>query len=104
MANLSLRQHLDRAGAFARLVDKHRDDLAELAHDVPKAIDIAADFHALFAGHQEQASVAAAKETAPEAAVAAPKITATQASKHVKANGLSAQERAAFDRASGASG
>lgn len=115
MSTISLKDHLARAGAFAKLVEKHKADLADLADDVPKAISVAQDFHDLFKAQEETRSVSAAQATAPQNSspapapaparpipaptLRAPAVTARQAAEHVTTNGLTVEERRVFDKA-----
>lgn len=106
MSTLTIKGHIERAAAFVGLIKKHEADFAAIGSDVPKAINIAQDFHDLFKEQDVKASVAAAQETAPAppskppAAAAIPRVTAAHAARHVAEHGLSESEQAAFDRAS----
>lgn len=90
----TLKEHIHRAGVLAGLLKKHGADLADIADDVPKAIAIAADFHAALKGEPEPVA-----GTSP-VAVKAPVLSAQQAAEHVKEKGISDAERSTFDRAS----
>lgn len=122
MTDLTLPQRIEIAGRIARIMASHGSDVASLVTDAEKAMTVAAEIHgaidAVTTRNAPKPPAAAAPIPLAEVSDTAwvhpehpliqhegeppQRLSAHRAAYHVAQNGLSADEQAIFNRASGA--